>query len=155
MFFHCLFKFIGPGTSPIRFVLKIHTILMYLCVRGSDVVSKLALGRFVFDPEKNEEFARPPNLRKPRVPIEKKNCRAIFGARYTEIRPRSCFWTFFIRRTCFGGEPLVKLQNTKVLLNSFREPYGYYPVASQPATVPNSRQRLVFSRSVAPCVCFC
>ena len=28
----------GPGTSPIRFVLKIRAILKYLCVRSSDVV---------------------------------------------------------------------------------------------------------------------
>ena len=70
MFSHCFYLLLGPGTNPIRFVLKIRVILRYLCVRSSDVVSKLGLGELVFDVKKAEEFARPPNLRKPRVSIE-------------------------------------------------------------------------------------
>ena len=49
MFFNCFYPLLGPGTSPIRFVSEIRAILKYLCIRSSDVVSKLALGRFVFD----------------------------------------------------------------------------------------------------------
>ena len=47
MFFIVSCTLPGPGTSPIRFVPKIRAILRYVCVRSSDVVSKLALGQFV------------------------------------------------------------------------------------------------------------
>ena len=36
-----------PEISPNRFVSEIPAILKYLCIRSSDVVSKLALGQFV------------------------------------------------------------------------------------------------------------
>ena len=49
MFFIVFLQLPGPGTSPIRFVSEIRAIVGYLCVRGADAVSKLALGQFGLD----------------------------------------------------------------------------------------------------------
>jgi len=67
--------------------------------------------------KKNGEFVRPPNIRKPRVPVETKQTCNVLGAVYTEYQPEMISMDLLRAQNMFCGEPLVKLQTTKVLLN--------------------------------------
>jgi len=46
-----------------------------------------------------------------------------FGTGYTEYQPEIIFLDLLRGKNDFFSEPIVKLQNTKVLLNLYRQPY--------------------------------
>jgi len=56
-------------------------------------------------------------------PVLEPKCNAVW-CRLNQISARADFcWTCFLPKTCFCSEPLVKLQNTKVLLNDVHQAY--------------------------------
>jgi len=73
------------------------------------------LGTIRFWCVETKEFARPPNFRKPTLPIGTKKTRNTMQHQISAwddfSGPVSC------PKTCLCSEPLVQLQNTKVLLN--------------------------------------
>jgi len=93
--------------------------------------SKLVLGQLVSDQQKtvysysHQIFANPEFLSK------RKRCATPFGAGYTEYQPEIIFLDLFHGKNVFLVEAIVELQNPKVLLNLYRQPY-YYPEYFKP-----------------------
>ena len=59
----------------------------------------------------------------PEFPSKRKRRATPFGAGYTEYQPEIIFLDLFRGKNVFFVEPIVKPQNTKVLLNLYRQPY--------------------------------
>ena len=53
------------------------------------------------------------------------------GAGYTEYQPEIIFLDLFRGKNVFFVEPIVKPQNTKVLLNLYRQPYVNYVLGAR------------------------
>ena len=87
MFFIVFDVLPGPGTSPIQFVSEVYAILEYLCVRSSDVVSKLALGQFVFYIEKPKNLPGHQIFVHPEFRSKPKSHPTLFGARHIKYQP--------------------------------------------------------------------
>jgi len=72
---------------------------------------------------KTVRFIQSPNLRKPGVPIETKKTRNAIRTRVHRISARDNFSRPVSLQNVFFVRAIVKLQNTKVLLNLYRQPY--------------------------------
>ena len=115
MFFIVSYPLPGAGTSPIGFVSKVRIILMYLCVRSSDKVSKLALGQFVLDVQGQRISHGHQIFANLEFQSKRQRRATLFGAGYTKYQPEMTFLDLFRAKTYFCGAPPIKLQNTKVL----------------------------------------
>jgi len=75
-------------------------------------------GNIRFGPVKTDYLFRPSNISKPRVSAETKRTRNAIGSRVHRISAQDDFAGPVSTPKCvFCGEALVKLQNTKVLLD--------------------------------------
>ena len=61
-------------------------------------------------------------LANPEFQSKRKRRATLFGAEHTKYQPEMIFLDLFRTKNVFCGEALVKLQNTKVLLDRFRQP---------------------------------
>jgi len=59
----------------------------------------------------------------PELPSKRKRRAMPFGAGYTEYQPEIIFLDLCRGKNILFSEPIVRLQNTKVLLNLYRQPY--------------------------------
>jgi len=108
------------------FDMEIHhkPLLVSIIALRSCPSSKLVLGELVLDQQKTADSHSHQIFANPEFPSKRKRHATPFGAGYTKYQPEIIFLDLFSGKTVFFIEPIVKPQNTKVLLNLYRQPYA-------------------------------
>ena len=86
--------------------------------------SKLVLGQFVLDQNKPVDSYSYQIFANPEFPSKRKRRATPFGTGHAEYQPEIIFLDLLRGKNVFFVEPIIKLQNTKVLLNLYRQPYA-------------------------------